>query len=348
VLRQIRAGVQSLGGQTGAITDRAVTFNDLIALDFVVSRNGLLVPGSAFGTSTSGTGTTTPGAGWNLSAGATTIDDVAALDVVGATLTGDSASATLTVPSSGGGSTWDIGDGTDMVVDVTSLLVTGGTISGSSHAATLTIPTGGGGASTYPPSTLDPRDLNSDGGTATLSSDGMTLTMTGGGSPYVRSTSPRYSGKWYFEAKLISSTQYNNFNIGVAPGAFNSPGLNIPPNFMGHSPYNDTSGADGHINSGMGLGANTGDTICVAVDMENQNGWVRKNGGSWDNISGDDPASNTGGLMGVGTNAYISSHGIFKQGAIYVLLAGTNGVISVNFGATAFGFALPSGFEAWG
>jgi len=97
ILQTVRQIVQSLCGQSGNITSRAVTFDDLIALGLVTVTNGLATAASQASTSSSGSG------GVTVTDGTTTVSDAATLSFDGATVTsGGTGTADIAVSTSGG------------------------------------------------------------------------------------------------------------------------------------------------------------------------------------------------------------------------------------------------------
>jgi hypothetical protein len=169
------------------------------------------------------------------------------------------------------------------------------------------------------------------------------LTATGDGSAglndNVRSVTSHSSGKWYFEVTI--GTAAVNVGIGVVNGSFT-----IGANYVGET----NNGISDFAISGVTLingasassnvdPASVGDTICVAVDVDNATIWWRVNGGRWNLNVGNDPATNTGGVS-------ISPLG---AGAIYaaVDMRDASNAMTAKFSAS-FAQTPPSGFSAWG
>jgi hypothetical protein len=198
--------------------------------------------------------------------------------------------------------------------------------------------------------TLDP---NYKGANFTLSNGNLTVTTTSGYQS-VRGAEGKTSGKWYFEGHL--DVQAGNIGIGVA-GYLQAGSTN---NYCGIGPATGGLGGTGTgvaayqsgswfgaIGSGGSLGTTgltsfaVNDTVGIAVDIGNQKIWVRKNGGNWDGSGTDNPATNTGGL------ALTGSALIGPRYWPCVSLQSNTDKVTVNFGATAFGTAAPSGFTGW-
>jgi len=76
-------------------------------------------------------------------------------------------------------------------------------------------------------------------------------------------------------------------------------------------------------------------TICQAWDIAASKIWIRVNGGNWNNNPAADPAT--------GAGAVVMGGGI--GGGPFPMATGGGGtVLTSNFGAAAFGFAVPAGF----
>jgi hypothetical protein len=149
-------------------------------------------------------------------------------------------------------------------------------------------------------------------------------------------------GKYYFEIKvdvasgslssmglLSASGNYANFSAGTNCVAVRKATGNIWSNSA------DTT-------KSLGAFAN-GDVLGVAVDLDARFVWVRKNAGNWNNDAAANPAATpaTGGIVVQPTGAHAAS----------AVCAGTGGAINdgftVNFGATAYAHAAPTGFAKW-
>ncbi|KVN83447.1 SPRY domain protein [Burkholderia ubonensis] len=172
----------------------------------------------------------------------------------------------------------------------------------------------------------------------TLSSGNLTATFAGGQAGVI-GTVGYSSGKHYFEVTFVSGTSSGNASAGLAPS---SEPLNIQ---IGYD--NASSGIGDFQSSGnvyiagskaggaSGFG-DSGDVLCVAVDMDAKLIWFRTNGGNWNGSATADPVKKVGGF------AY--AYG----GALYpALCSDSAAVFSANF-AGNFAQMIPAGFRAWG
>ena len=183
-------------------------------------------------------------------------------------------------------------------------------------------------------STFDPSYLGTN---VTLSNGNLTATATGASAHRLALATPVFvsgTGKWYWE---VVNTAYDcavgvgntssNLNSYVGSDV-NSTGLND----VGQIYYNGS-----YTNTGLSFGTN--DVLQVALDMVNKQIWYRVNGGNWNGSGTADPASNVGGynltsLLSVNTNIRPLINQ-YPSGA----------VTNINFGASAFSYSAPSGFN---
>jgi hypothetical protein len=179
------------------------------------------------------------------------------------------------------------------------------------------------------------------------------LTATGAGSASsnvgVRGTTGRTTGKYYVEFTVAPGGANFSSSFNTAVGALTLAG--DMANWVGggallgtgcfaqagHIYVNGTSGTN-QISGGIWL---SGDIICMALDLVNQNVWYRRNNGTWNNSGTANPATNTGGIT-LGT--------VFTSAAAYPMCGfyQPGDKNTANFGQSAFSFAVPSGFSAWG
>lgn len=179
------------------------------------------------------------------------------------------------------------------------------------------------------------------GANITLSNGNLTLANSGSVAA-VRSTTNKTTGKIYYEVTWTGS----NFNFLTSSGC----GLaTSTASLISAAPTNTVFPriSDGTVlRSGSTTGMPTlgaiasGDTVSVAIDMGNHMIWFRKNAGNWNGNAANNPATNTGG---------VDISAIFASAAAFAYGAASSGVTAgtANFGATSFGFSVPSGFSAW-
>lgn len=174
--------------------------------------------------------------------------------------------------------------------------------------------------------TLNPSDKSSY---ITLSNGNLTMTNDGtGGSTWgsARSTVSVTSGKWFWETKLntIVGGQQGLFGIGLSTANLNTY-VGTDANGWG---YFSGNGDKVNNNSFAGYGATFGlnDVIGTALDMDGGTVTMYLNGVSQ-------------GTMYTGlTGAMFAMNSSFFQSAV-------GDVSTVNFGATAFAFTVPSGYN---
>lgn len=203
-------------------------------------------------------------------------------------------------------------------------------------------PTGAGVAA---PTTWNPADKSA---TVTLSGGNLVATSNGSANcDGVRGTNAHSSGKWYFEitAVVINGANLDFMYIGVADataslalrtGLVNALGAvyrSNPSNSIG------TLCANSDSTSISATAYTSGAVISVAVDVSNQLIYWAYNG-TWQNSAV--PASGTGGV------GYITTAPVYPLFQDYSQSSGDGMVATLNCGATAFSYTVPSGFTAWG
>jgi hypothetical protein len=170
------------------------------------------------------------------------------------------------------------------------------------------------------PTTFDPNTAYTTN--YTLTNNNLTFNSTSAAAPDngAYSTTYKVGGKWYLECSH-ANVGNNNSRIGLA-GPFGVQQLNDMWRNIGD-----------HGLPGM--------PDCLAIDLDNMKMWGRIGAGDWNNNASADPSTNT---LGVSITSAISAGCFF-----YVDSAEDSGNPSwtVNFGATVFSQALPSGFLPW-
>lgn len=197
---------------------------------------------------------------------------------------------------------------------------------------TISVPTPTGTSAT-----LNPADLAN----CTLSGGNLTATSGGVSDGGVRSTTSYATGKLYFEVT------YNSGAAGLHDGCgILTPTQSLTTIGNGNGGFVFLYGNTWVYFNGSGsvqLGSNTafGTVICFAIDLVNQQGWVRMNAGNWNASGTANPATNTGG---------ISISGLFSSSAALAVIETANtgaAQSTINFGATNFAQTVPGGFSSW-
>lgn len=182
--------------------------------------------------------------------------------------------------------------------------------------------------------TWNPSDKS---GNCTLSNGNLTATCGTAGGSYsmVRAVAGKTLGKFYFEITETGAAAGNEV-VGIANA---SAGLTLYVGFNNNSSGMDGTGNIIRNSASVGTGTNvaSGDIISIAVDRDNNAFWFRVNGGIWNNNAANDPATNTG---GVAISAVTGT--IFPAANGYL----STDTFTANFGASAFTYAVPSGFIA--
>lgn len=199
---------------------------------------------------------------------------------------------------------------------------------------------GGGATATWDPATATAVTLS--GGNLVGTNTGTTSADQGA---KVASASGKTSGKYYFEVTFTSalSAQASNlgFGVGTTASTYTGMGNNATTgtvDYIGGSIYSNGSSA---VASGGGWA--TGQTLGIAVDLDNRKFWshLASPPGNW-NVSGSgtaNPATNVGGVT-------------IPSGTMvpFIIFGGSGGVanniLTANFGATPFIGTVPSGFTS--
>lgn len=166
-------------------------------------------------------------------------------------------------------------------------------------------------------------------------SGGNLIATTSAASDGVRGAHNQTSGKYYWEY-TYTTIATNSFDVGLALSAYNfTSGTSVGAAFVvrisGTVQINGTSYPSllGTIASGARIG--------VAADFTARLIWFRVTpAGSWNGSGTADPATGAGGLNFSSLN-----------GALYPLfIGGSTDACTANFGDTAFGGTVPSGFTS--
>jgi hypothetical protein len=178
----------------------------------------------------------------------------------------------------------------------------------------------------------------------TISGGGLTLEGSSLGA-WFRSNVAHQSGKYYFEFTL--DTVMDNCGVGV--GTVDQYEGEVGP-WLGDSTdaiavwFNEAAAWDGYANFNEDEVGSIGDpavsdTICAAIDLDNDKVWFRVNGGDWNDTPTDDPATGTGGFD-------ISTRDP-GQWLVWAEIDADADQITFNFGAAAYAHTPPVGFGDW-
>lgn len=241
----------------------------------------------------------------------------------------------VTTVASGGLPVKDLGGpgGIAMTEVANGLAVTKVTGAGAGIGVTFVSATGG---PVTPPVTYATWNASDKGANIVLSNGNLQADATASGAyQAVRATVGKHAGKFYMEfAYTAGSAVSANQIIGIGSGSASL------ANYVGSSSQSgglDGAGAIQGVGGGTDGDPNPSDIISMAVDADNKTVWWRVNGGNWNANVANNPATNTGG----------KSFSAFVGPVFPIWNGGFNqGTIVANFGASAFTYAVPSGFTA--
>ena len=173
------------------------------------------------------------------------------------------------------------------------------------------------------------------------------LSLSNGNLTYSRNTASgktralqgHRAGKKYFEIHVDQATSTGSA-FGLSKGGVDLTALEAGQRGVLLFTGSGSLYVNGATKTGPGLPV-TGSTVRFAVDFSNLQVWININGGNWNGSGTADPASNTGGYD---LSAFIGSAVPLFPVAI-AWASGNAG--TANFGASAFTYAMPSGFTAW-
>ena len=218
---------------------------------------------------------------------------------------------------------------------------------GGIHISNYGTLTYGNPGSTSVPATWDAATVSN----VTLSNGNLTVTNNLSGSSVdqgarVAAAFGKTSGKWYFEIKFVTNAGSQNCGPGIGTTASTYTGMGN--NATVGSKVNLTDAGrlwtNGGAASGITIGSGgTGNTVGIAVDLDNRLIWFRYsdvNPNNWNAGGTASPATGVGGVaIPAGTMVPFCTFG----GSIF---DGAGNVCTANFGVTAFVSAVPSGFTA--
>lgn len=166
--------------------------------------------------------------------------------------------------------------------------------------------------------TLNPSDKDAD---ITLSNGDLTASHNAGTYDSVRATLGKSSGKWYWEVTCGAMGAYEIIGIMTASGGLNG---YIGADAYGWSYWSDARKFNNGSQAAYGASFTNGDVIGIALDMDAGTITMYKNG-----------VSQTQMYSGITGTVYPA-----------VCLAGFSTNLTCNFGASAFAYSPPSGYNA--
>lgn len=178
---------------------------------------------------------------------------------------------------------------------------------------------------------LDPTDCYP---TIELSNDNLTAEETGtSGWNSVRGTVGYTEGQFYFEVTINALAAY--IMIGAADDLMSLGGfVGSSPGSIGIMSVNGQTYTNGSATGIEGTPSfGTGDIISVAVNLNTNQIWFRKNGGPWNNNALNNPATGYGTVIG-----------FYPTGPVYPAVSGytVGDEVTCNFGGTPFAYSPPS------
>jgi hypothetical protein len=187
------------------------------------------------------------------------------------------------------------------------------------------------------PTVWNPSDLVQ----VTLSNGNLTAAGNSGQNGGVRSTTSKGTSKWYAEYTITSdggfggvgfvNSSWDEGDVNGLGGDNNSVGLdNVGDVFLANAVIANVSGFT------------TGDTVAIALDLDNGKLWFKTNTGLWNNDPAADPAAGTQwiDITPMAAGPYFIAFGDLGS-------FGPSSVDTINFGALAFNGTVPSEFKAW-
>ena len=192
---------------------------------------------------------------------------------------------------------------------------------------------GGGGSSTTWSLTSKNTDFVISNGGLTASTTVFTgATSIGLGTTPVTTGQKRYYEETVNTVSSQASAGLANNSVGFSNGRWLGEGVNS----VGYENNGNVYAGGSQIGT-VGTFGN-GAVISVAVDFAAGKVWFRLNGGNWNGSPSADPATNTGGLTHGVTGDLYPGYMLQYDGT-------TASQVTANFGATAFIYAVPSGFS---
>jgi hypothetical protein len=194
--------------------------------------------------------------------------------------------------------------------------------------------------------TFNPMDLT-PGNNGSLIGGNLILNQSSGSGVTVatRSIDIQPTGKFYLEFTVslvgTGNQSFTGPGIANATDALGSARTVLASCATGGQPTDIFGTLETNFPLYAASGCAQGDIICMAVDFTVNPVlfWYRKNGGNWNNSGTANPATRTGGYRATPFGPYKVYCNINDNG-------GTSQNITMNAGATAFSFGVPSGFTS--
>ncbi len=197
----------------------------------------------------------------------------------------------------------------------------------------------GGGVPDPTAQAFNPADTAAN---TTLTNNDRTLTKSAAAA-YAQShgVTQRGTGKRYYEFTVVNNGVVVGMGIGATGDALT--------HFLGSGTFCGGVYAAGHYEPGTianfcgGAFAN-GDVCGIAVDLDTDVWWLRKNNGAWSGavVGVGDPAAGTGGkAIPAGL---LGASNIVPAAVVHT----TGDSVTINTGKVAWAYAPPSGFTPWG
>lgn len=178
-----------------------------------------------------------------------------------------------------------------------------------------------------------------------LSNGDRTVTRTDpSGDQTIQSKWFKTTGKWYYEILWTESTGFASGAgfIEDSAGPLPSGEFLGSTNTVSEGGFNDNDNWNAANAGYWDAPFNDGDILCVALDLDNDRSWSRRNNGSWfgNNSTPGDPATNTGGhVIGAGLTGAI-------RAIAQIADPGTRPIATSAFKASQWTYSAPSGFSA--
>jgi len=141
-------------------------------------------------------------------------------------------------------------------------------------------------------------------------------------------TASRSSGKWYAEIVVDEANSDGTAIVGIVSQAADSSYPGDTPEGVG---WVDDGTLYGEFASGTAEPWSTGSTLCIAVDLDANQVWFRRNGNDWNDDAAADPATGANGIAFA-----------FTPGLVRIAATIPNGGLTLS---DAPAFDIPAGFE---